>query len=89
MTGLAPLAAGGLLTLAEFAFSFGKRDVDSGNGLLGVLARAVAAGLGGITVSALVLLAATANVARTLPMTVAGTAAAVIVVALLSRVARR
>lgn len=88
MSGFVPLLAGGLLALAELAFSFGSRDEDSRSGVLGRLAWAAGAGLGGIFVAALVLIAATAHVARSLPMTVGGTAAAVIVVALLSRASR-
>lgn len=89
MSGFVPLIAGGLLALAELAFSLGQRDHDSRHGSLGWLAWAAGAGLGGIVVSALVLLAATPNVARSLPLTVGGTAAAVIVVAVLSRAAKR
>lgn len=89
MTGFVPLIAGGLLALAELAFSLGQQDEDSRFGVLGRLVWAAGAGLGGIVVSALVLLAATANVARSLPITVGGTAAAVIGVALLSRAAKR
>jgi len=90
MSGFVPLIAGGLLALAELGFSFGKRDErDSRSRVLGRLAWAAAAGLGGIFVAALVLIAATANVARSVLMTVAGTAAAVVVVAVLSRAAGR
>ena len=85
MSGFVPLIAGGVLALAELAFSFRSRDEDQRAGTLGQLAWAAAAGLGGIFVAALVLLIATANVARSVPMTLIGTAAAVTVVALLGR----
>lgn len=90
MSGFVPLIAGGLLALAEVGFSFGKRhEQDSRSRLLGRVAWAATAGLGGIFVSALVLIAASADVARSVLMTVGGTAAAVIVVAVLSRASGR
>lgn len=89
MSAFVPLAAGGLLALAELAFSFRRHDHDLRSGLIGRLTWAAGAGFGGILVSSLVLLAATAHVARSLATTVGGTAAAVIVVALLSRVWRQ
>ena len=85
MTAAVPLIAGGLLALAELGFSFGRGAKEPHAGILATLAWAAGAGLGGIVVSALVLLAATAPVARSLGVTVAGTAAAVIVVVTLSR----
>jgi hypothetical protein len=89
MSAFVPLLAGGLLALAELAFSFGQPDEDPGPRVIRRLTWAAGAGVGGILVSALVLLAATVGVARSVPMTVGGTAAAVIVVALLSRAVRR
>jgi Na+-translocating ferredoxin:NAD+ oxidoreductase RnfA subunit len=80
VTGFVPLVAGGLLALAEICFAIGQRE-----GVRHHLFWALGSGLGGVVVSALVLLVATAGVRRSLPMTVAGTAAAVIAVALLSR----
>jgi predicted phage tail protein len=89
MTAAVPLTAGALLALAELGFSFGPQAEEARAGILPRLAWAAAAGLGGTVVSALVLLAATAHVARSLGVTVAGTAAAVIVVAMLSQAWRR
>jgi hypothetical protein len=89
MTAVIPLIAGGLLGLTELGLSFGQSAGDASSGILSRLAWAAAAGLGGTAASALVLLAATAHVTRSLLMTVAGTAAAVIVVAILSRAWRR
>jgi hypothetical protein len=89
MTAAVPLIAGALLALAELGFSFGPGTDEPGARILPRLAWAAGAGLGGTVASALVLLAATAPVARSLGVTVAGTAAAVIVVAMLSRAWRR
>jgi hypothetical protein len=89
MTAVVPLVAGGLLALAELGFSSGPGPEEPHASILPRLAWAAAAGLGGTVVSALVLLAATAHVARSLGVTVAGTAAAVIVVAMLSQAWRR
>ena len=89
MSGWVPLLAGGLLALTELAFSFGIRDEDQRSGALARLAWAAAAGVGGIFVSALVLLVATANVALSVQMNVVGTGDDVIVVYVLSREWRR
>ncbi|HEY2652261.1 MAG TPA: hypothetical protein VGI50_10095 [Solirubrobacteraceae bacterium] len=77
-----PFIAGAALALAELAFSLFQPGARPG---LQLLAWAAAAGLGGVLVSALVLLAATPGVGRSLVLTVVGTLAALVVVALLSR----
>ena len=84
-----PLLAGGLLALAELLFSASQPAGEPGPEPLRRVAWAACVGLGGIVASALVLLAATTHVGRSLPMTIAGTAAAVSAVALLSRARRR
>jgi hypothetical protein len=89
MTAVIPLIAGGLLALMEIAFSFAQTTEDTTAGILPRLAWAAGAGLGGTAASALVLLAATPHVARSLLLTVAGTTAAVVVVAILSQAWRR
>jgi hypothetical protein len=86
MTAATPLLAGTLLALAELGFAFALR---SGAPASEVLVRAICAGLGGVVVSALVLLAATPHVPRSLPMTIGGTATALVVVVVLSRAWRR
>ena len=77
-----PFIAGAALALAELAFSFLQPVGERG---LRRLAWAAAAGFAGVLVSALVLLAATPNVGRSLVLTIVGTAAALIVIGLLSR----
>jgi hypothetical protein len=89
MTAVIPLIAGGSLALTEIAFSFARNAEDATSHILSRLAWAAGAGLGGTVASALVLLAATPHVARSLLLTVGGTAAAVIVVAILSEAWRR
>ena len=89
MTEAVPLIAGGLLALAELCFAIGLPGEPPASRVLGRLAWALGAGVAGTVVSSLVLLAATAHVRRSLLMTVAGTAAAVIAVALISRAWRR
>jgi hypothetical protein len=76
-----PFIAGAALALAELAFSLFQPGAGPGRRLLW----AAAAGFGGVFVSALVLLAATPNVGRSLVLTVAGTLAALVVIGLLSR----
>lgn len=80
-----PLIAGGLLALTELAFSFRRSAELSGSSILARLTWAAAAGLGGTVAAALVLLAATVDVARSPLATLAGTAAAVGVITILSR----
>jgi hypothetical protein len=84
-----PLIAGGLLALTELAFSAMQPGVDFTSGWPERIAESVSAGLGGVLVSALVLLAATPHVGRSLLLTIAGTLAALAAVALLSRTSRR
>jgi hypothetical protein len=77
-----PFIAGAALALAELAFSLFQPVGERG---LRRLVWAAAAGFGGVLVSALVLLAATPDVGRSLLLTVVGTLAALVVVGLLSR----
>lgn len=83
------LIAGGLLALAELAFSALQPPGEPGVGLLRRLVLAAAAGLGGVCVSALVLLASTPHVGRSLLLTIGGTLAAVVVIGTLSRLSQR
>ena len=86
MSAATPLIAGGVLAVAELVFSLLRREGDPKPAALHRIVCAAGAAAGAVVVSALVLLAATAHVGRSLPMTIAGTAAAVIAVVLLSRV---
>lgn len=85
MSSSVPLIAGSALFLAELAFSVLQPASDPKPGALQRIVWAAAAGLGGVVVAALVLLAATPHVGRSLLVTVAGTVAALIAVGLLSR----
>ena len=85
MSSLVPFIAGGALALAELAFSVFEPAGKSGVGGFRRLVWAAAAGLGGVLVSALVLLAAMPHVGRSLLLTVAGTLAGLVVIGLLSR----
>jgi hypothetical protein len=89
MSAAVPLIAGAALGLSELGFSFLQAAGNPRLGMLRRLAWSAAAGIGGVIAAALVLLAATAQVARSLPTTIAGTVAAVAVVAVLSRAWRR
>lgn len=77
MTIWVPLLAGGLLAIAELAFSRGR------------VAWSAIVGLGGVVVGAIVLAAAEPNVGRSVPLTLAGTAAAVGALAIVRALARR
>ncbi len=83
MTGVVPLLAGGLLALAEARFSVRR---PAGDPLPARAAWIAAVGLGGVSASAVVLIAASPHVGRSVWLTAAGTAAAVLVVAVLGRV---
>lgn len=89
MSSALPLIAGGMLALAELVFSALQPAGESAPGPLRRIAWAIAAGLGGVLVSSLVLLAATPHVGRSLPLTVAGTLAALAAIWLLGRPWRR
>jgi hypothetical protein len=89
MSSSVPLIAGGLLALAELAFSALQPAGEPGPGLLRRLVSAAAAGLGGVCVSALVLLAAMPHVGRSLLLTIGGTLAALVVIGTLSRLSQR
>ena len=80
-----PFIAGGALALAELAFSVFQPAGEPGPGAFRRLVWAVAAGLGGVLVSAIVLLAATPHVPRSLLVTIVGTLAGLAVIWLLSR----
>jgi hypothetical protein len=89
MSNAVPLIAGAMLGVAEFAFAVLQRGGEPAPGLLTRIAGAAAVGLGGVLVSALVLLAATPNVGRSLPLTIVGTLAGLGAIGLLSRPWRR
>lgn len=89
MSSVVPLIAGAALALSELAFSVLRGGGEPTPGALTQITAAVAAGLGGVLVSALVLLAATPHVGRSLPLTVAGTLAGLAAISLLSRPWRR
>jgi hypothetical protein len=82
MTVAVPLLAGGLLALAEALFSVRQSAGDPTSARVAWIA---AVGLGGVFASAVVLIAAAPHVGRSVWLTAAGTAAAVLVVAVLGR----
>jgi hypothetical protein len=84
-----PLFAGAAVGLAELAFTLLGRVGEPRVPLLRRLAWPMCVGLGGIVVSALVLLVASFHVGRSVGVTILGTAAAVAAVALLARGWRR
>ncbi len=81
----APLVAGGVFVAAEGVFLAAARGAEPKPEALRGIAWLVAAGLGAIAVSALVLVIATVPIGRSLLVTIIGTIAAVSVVALLTR----
>jgi hypothetical protein len=83
-----PLVAGGLLTASEGVFLAAARGTVPKPEPARAAAWLATVALGAIAVSALVLVIATVPLGRSLLATIAGTAAAVGVVALLSRRAR-
>lgn len=89
MSSVTPLVAGAVLALAELAFSVLQPAGEPAPGPLLRIASAVAAGLGGVLVSAFVLLAATPHVGRSLLLTIVGTLAGLLAIGLLSRPWRR
>jgi hypothetical protein len=89
MSSATPLIAGALLALAELLFSVLQPAGEPAPGPLRRIASGVAEGLGGVLVSALVLLAATPHVGRSLLLTIVGTLAGLLAISLLSRPWRR
>ena len=81
---LAPLLAGGLLLCGELGYSIADRGPRPPHFFAWLAGLASA----GVIVSSVVLLVATIGVGRSAAMTFAGTAAAVVAVSVLSRVAR-
>jgi FtsH-binding integral membrane protein len=81
---LAPLLGGGLLVCGEVGYAIANRGPREPHFLTWLAAIAAA----GVIVSSIVLLVATIGVGRSAAMTFAGTAAAVVAVSLLSRLAR-
>jgi hypothetical protein len=80
----APLVAGGVFVAAEGVFLAAERGTEPKPEARREIAWLVAAGLGAIAVSALVLVVATAPVGRSLLVTIIGTVSAVAVVGLLT-----
>jgi hypothetical protein len=89
MSSSVPFIAGGALALAELAFAVFQPADKRRLGLLRRIGWAAAAGVGGVFVSAVVLLAATPHVGRSLLLTIAGTLAGLVVIGSLSRSWRR
>jgi hypothetical protein len=79
----APLLGGALLVGVEAAFAAAARDESWRSGLPRTATWLLAAGLGAVAVGALVLVATTVHLARSLPLTIAGTLAVVGVLAMM------
>jgi hypothetical protein len=84
-----PVLAGAAVGLAELAFTLLGRAAEPSVSLPRRLVWPLCVGVGGIVVSALVLLAANPHVGRSVGITILGTTAGVGAVALLARVWRR
>jgi hypothetical protein len=89
MSAAIPLIAAGLLALAELVHLMLRREGSPEPSVWRRIASAAGAGAGAAVVAALLLLAATVHVGRSLAMTIAGTVTAVTAIALLSRTSSR